>query len=383
MRQRAGRLRRQLSGDAAYEAFAPTPLPPDPPVAVDAETTALLVDAHRRLALLEGAARQIPNVDLVLALYARKEALMSAQIEGTQATLEDVFDPTVEETANRDVADVVNYVRAIDHAVARLREPPPAGLPLCGRLLLETHAILLAGARGEERTPGEFRRSQNWIGGVGSTIRTARYIPPAVEDMRESMNDLEVYLNAHDETDVLIKAALIHYQFETIHPFLDGNGRLGRLLITLYLIDQGILSRPVLYPSYYLKLNRVEYFDRLSQVRRNGDFEQWVRFFLRALAAAADDCLVTINRLAQLRARDSARLQAVGGRRLLAVWALLERTPIITVSGAAQSLAVSFNTAAKAVEALVSLGLIHPTSLARRNRTFAYTEYLEILRPGT
>jgi Fic family protein len=190
-------------------------------------------------------------------MYVRKEALMSSQIEGTQATLEDILDPLTDENVNRDAADVINYVKATDFAISRLRE-----LPLCNRLICETHAVLMEGAH--DKTPGEFRRSQNWIGGGGGTPKTARYIPPAPEDMRDAMYELEKYINRADNTDALVKAALIHYQFETIHPFLDGNGRLGRLLVTLFLMEKGVLSAPVLYISYALKRSRVEYYDRLT-----------------------------------------------------------------------------------------------------------------------
>ena len=253
MSNRAGREKHNMSGEAAYTSFVPAPLPPEPPLELDADTLAVLVRANRQLAALEGIAARIPNMPLFVSMYVRKEALMSSQIEGTQATLEDVLDPLLEDNTNRNVADVVNYIKATDYAVRRLDS-----LPLCNRLLRETHAVLMEGVRGQEKYPGEFRRSQNWIGGQGSSLKTARYIPPSPEDMEIAMSDLEKYINAEDGQDDLIRAALIHYQFETIHPFLDGNGRIGRLLITLYLMERRLLTSPALYISYFLKRNRVE-----------------------------------------------------------------------------------------------------------------------------
>ena len=210
-------------------------------------------------------------MDLFVSMYVRKEALLSSQIEGTQCTLDDILNPLMEENTNRNVSDVVNYIKATEFALNRLHS-----LPLCNRLIKETHAVLMEGVRGQEKSPGEFRYSQNWIGGQGSTIQNARYIPPNPEDMQTAMSDLEKYMNGDDLLDPLIQAALIHYQFETTHPFLDGNGRVGRLLITLFLMEKGILSRPALYISYFLKMNRIEYYDRMTQVRKTGDYEQWV-----------------------------------------------------------------------------------------------------------
>ena len=235
MNTRAGYFRQNLTGELAYSSFVPSSLPPNPPVVLDAEGVELLVAAHRQLALLEGLAARIPNMELFVSMYVRKEALLSSQIEGTQATLEDVLDPLVDVNANRDVADVVNYIRTTEFALRRRRE-----LPLCSRLIREMHGVLMEGVRGQEKYPGEFRRTQNWIGGTGSTLKNARYIPPNVEDMNAAMSALEAYMNAEDTLDPLIRTALVHYQFETIHPFLDGNGRIGRLLITLFLMEQNL-----------------------------------------------------------------------------------------------------------------------------------------------
>ena len=247
---RSGQYITNLSGEAAYKSFRPAPLPPE--IDVDQEMAAALADAARALATLDTLSAYIPNMNLFVSMYVRKEALMSSQIEGTQATLEDVLDPLIEQNANQNVADVINYIKATEYSLDRLNT-----LPLCNRLIKETHAVLMAGVRGQEKSPGEFRTSQNWIGAAGSTLKTARYIPPTPEDMIEAMSDLEKYINSDDALDVLIQAALLHYQFETIHPFLDGNGRIGRLLITLFLIEKKALSTPALYISYYL--NKLPY----------------------------------------------------------------------------------------------------------------------------
>ena len=282
MSNRAGTLVSNLSGDMAYQSFRPAPLPPNPPIEFSGELVTKLIDANKNLATLDGLSLRIPNMDLFVSMYVRKEALLSSQIEGTQCTLDDILNPLMEENTNLNVSDVVNYIKATEFALNRLHT-----LPLCNRLIKETHAVLMEGVRGQEKSPGEFRYSQNWIGGQGSTIRNARYIPPNPDDMQTAMSDLEKYMNSDDALDPLIQTALIHYQFETTHPFLDGNGRVGRLLITLFLMEKGILSRPALYISYFLKMNRVEYYDRMTQVRKTGDYEQWVIFFLQALSDSA------------------------------------------------------------------------------------------------
>ena len=380
---RAGRLVDNLSGGMAYKSFCPAVLPPYPALEINSEMMGLIVQANIAVALLDERAAKLPDTDLLVSMYVRKEALLSSQIEGTQATLEDIFSPFVEENANRDVADVVNYIRATDYALKRLRE-----LPLCNRLLKEVHEILMAGARGQERNPGEFRRSQNWIGGAGSTIKTARYIPPNVDDMEQAMHDLESYINAENELDNLVDIALIHYQFETIHPFLDGNGRLGRLLITLYLMEKGLLKNPALYISYYLKANRVEYYDRMTEVRNSGNFEQWVCFFLQAVAMSAADAALTIDRLLSVR-EFSLRLieqEKMNGRAqatLRKVFAYIEGNPIIEIGKTAKMIGVSFNTAAKAVQKLVDLGILKQEESKGKARIFSYHQYLSILREGT
>lgn len=380
MPERAGTLVHNLSGDAAYWSFRPSPLPPDPALALDGAIKNLLIDASRALTNLERFAQLIPSTDLFISMYVRKEALLSSQIEGTQCTLEDMLDPELDVNANLDAGEVVNYVRAAQFALERMQT-----LPLCNRLLRETHAILMEGVRGEEKNPGEFRRNQNWIGPAGCGLKDARYIPPNTDDMTTALDDLERYINEDTPYPPLIDAALIHYQFETIHPFLDGNGRIGRLLILLYLIEKNLLTKPVIYVSYFLKKNQLEYYDRISEVRRTGNYEQWVRFFLEAVNAAALDATDTIWALSELHNANLARLP-VSKRQtdtLRRLFDHIEQHPIITVRQTADDLGLSYNTIAKAVKKFVALGILQETTNASRNRVFAYEDYLAILRQDT
>ncbi|WP_367569353.1 Fic family protein [Lacrimispora sp.] len=378
--ERSGIYKTNLSGEMSYKSFLPSPLPPVPPIDLDGETVNLLIEAHKQLAVLESIASRIPNVALFVSMYIRKEALLSSQIEGTQATLDDILDPLLEENANRDVADVVNYIKATEFALERRKE-----LPLCCRLIREIHAVLMEGVRGQEKSPGEFRISQNWIGGQGSTLKNARYIPPAPEDMVTAMSDLEKYINEDDGLDLLIRAGLIHYQFETIHPFLDGNGRVGRLLITLFLMEKGLLTTPALYISYFLKQNRIEYYDRMTEVRSKGNYEQWVRFFLQAIFESARDAVETIDRLTALHDKNTAVVETLGRSAKTAgrVFTYLESNPIIDIKKTASFLGLSYNAVAGTVDKLVQCGILVQTSNAAKNRTFAYDEYLQILRKDT
>lgn len=380
MQNRAGSWKTNLSGDLSYKSFLPHPLPPTPPVQMDEKMVSLLVKANNQLAVLERVSSSIPDINLFVSMYVRKEALMSSQIEGTQATLEDVLNPMAETNANRDVADVVNYIKATEYAVERLKT-----LPLCNRLMKETHALLMSGVRGQEKSPGEFRRSQNWIGGQGSTLKNARYIPPSPEDMETSMSALEKYMHEDSLLDPLIQAALIHYQFETIHPFLDGNGRIGRLLITLFLMDKQILTTPALYISYFLKKNRVEYYDRMTDVRSKGNFEQWITFFLLAVYESADDAVQTIDELTRLREKHETEISSMGraSKNVRLVFQYLQSHPIIDIGKTAEKLGITFNTVSAAISRLIQAGILVQTENTSRNRTFAYQEYLDILRKGT
>lgn len=347
---------------------------------MDEELVKLLIDANKQLAKLDTASQLISNADLFISMYVRKEALISSQIEGTQCTLDDVLDPEVEENANLDVSDVINYVKATQYALNRLKE-----LPLCCRLIREIHEVLMEGVRGQDKTPGEFRCSQNWIGPANCALKEARYIPPNVDDMQNAMMDLEKYINENTDYDPLIRVALIHYQFETIHPFLDGNGRIGRLLILLYLMEQGLLAKPVIYISYFLKKNQIEYYDRISEVRRSGNFEQWIRFFLEAVSKAASDSLEAINRLSTLHDTNVQRLPKTNRSKdnLRAVFDYIEQYPIIDIKRTAKELEISYNTVATAVKKLVEFGILQETTNAARNRVFAYEGYLGILRKDT
>ena len=381
MNNRAGAFVSNLTGEMAYQSFRPAPLPPNPPIALSGELVAKLVDANKKLAALDGLSARIPNMDLFVSMYVRKEALLSSQIEGTQCTLDDILNPLMEENTNRNVSDVVNYIKATEFALNRLHS-----LPLCNRLIKETHAVLMEGVRGQEKSPGEFRYSQNWIGGQGSTIRNARYIPPNPEDMQTAMSDLEKYMNGDDSLDPLIQAALIHYQFETTHPFLDGNGRVGRLLITLFLMEKGILSHPALYISYFLKMNRIEYFDRMTQVRKTGDYEQWVMFFLQALSDSAGDAIQTIDALTALHNQSVAKLGAFSKRQqtnLLKLFAYIETNPIIDIQKTAAALGLSYNTVSKMVTILVDEGILRQTDKAGKAKIYSYADYLDILRKDT
>ena len=378
--KRAGGYVDNLSGDAAYKSFKPNPLPPIPEIKMDDEMIRLLVDANKQLSKLDMASQLIVNIDLFISMYVRKEAVISSQIEGTQCTLDDVLDPEVESNANLDVSDVINYVKATQYAVNRLEQ-----LPLCCRLIREVHEVLMEGVRGQDKTPGEFRFSQNWIGPANCALKDARYIPPNVEDMENAMSDLEKYINENSEYDPLIRIALIHYQFETIHPFLDGNGRIGRLLILLYLMEQGLLAKPVIYISYFLKKNQVEYYDRISEVRRSGNYEQWIRFFLEAVSKAAIDSMESINQLLDLHEKNVSLLPKTNRSKdnLRILFDYIEQYPIIDIKRTANELSVSYNTVSTAVNKLVELGILRETTNAARNRVFAYEDYLKILRKDT
>jgi Fic family protein len=380
MNTRAGTYRTNFSGEAAYQSFVPSPLPPNPPIALTEDFVTLLVSANKQLSVLDALAARLPSVNLFISMYVRKEALMSSQIEGTQATLEDILNPQVTGNANRDVTDVVNYVKATEYAIKRLNT-----LPLCNKLLKETHAILMEGVRGQEKTPGQFRHSQNWIGATGSTLKNARYVPPTPEDMMDALGELEKYYNDSDGTDELIRAALIHYQFETIHPFLDGNGRIGRLLITLYLHHRGVLKTPALYISYFLKKNRVEYYDRMTAVRQNGNYEQWVKFFVEAIKECSEDATQNIDKLVALHNSNIDKISAFsqGKAATLKLFDYLEQNPIVEIATTAAALGVAYNTMTASIARLCDAGILVQTSTVNRKRTFCYQAYLDILREGT
>jgi Fic family protein len=364
---RAGRVVRQIAG---YRAFVPAPLPPDPPLAMDAELIRLLSDTDRALGRLDGVTSILPNADLFVAMYVRQEAVFSSQIEGTQSTLEDVLQFEVDETGRKlpkDVREVVNYVSAMNHGLDRLKT-----LPLSNRLIREIHDKLMIGVRGSEKTPGEFRRTQNWIGPPGCTLNTATFVPPAVTDMTEALGQLERFL--HDQTSLphLIHCGLVHAQFESIHPFLDGNGRVGRLLITLLLCERGILQRPLLYLSTYLKARRTEYYDRLTAVRYDGDWEGWLKFFLTGVFEVSVAAARTARQILELR---ESHRKLVEHPQLLDY---LFEQPIVTVSMVKAHLGCTFPTASKLIAQYAADGLLREITGRSRNRAFRYSSYLRL-----
>ena len=382
-KKRAGTLKKQLSGKMAYYSFYPSKLPPYPKIEIDNDITKKLIKAHKVLAILDDRATNIPNINLFISMYVQKEALLSSQIEGTQATLEDIFNPNINENINADVDDVVNYIKATKYAMKRLKT-----LPLCNKLLLETHKVLLSGARGKEKNPGEFRQSQNWIGGAGSTIKTARYIPPDVLSMKEALSDLEKYINSEDELDELIRIALIHYQFESIHPFLDGNGRIGRLLIVLYLLEKKVIKTPSLYLSFYLKEHRIEYYDRMSAIRETGDYEQWIKFFLEGIYVSGKSAIKTANELIVLREKNIKKLNSENYTKrtfetMMKIFHYLEAHPIIEIRKTSKDLSMAYNTVSLAIDRFEKLGILHLVKKQGRNKVYSYKEYIDILRNGT
>ena len=372
---RAGNYIKQPSG---YRAFIPVPLPPKPPVEMDSELTKLLSQADRVLGRLDGIGSVLPNPNLFVAMYVRQEAVLSSQIEGTQSTLEDILQFEVDEKSNdlpKDVEEVVNYVGAMNYGINRLNE-----LPLSLRLIREIHAKLMAGVRGQNRTPGEFRTTQNWIGPAGADLNSATFVPPPVPEMKEALDKFEKFL--HDESlPVLIHTGLAHAQFETIHPFLDGNGRVGRLLITFLLCQKGVLHQPLLYLSHYLKAHRAEYYDRLMAIRNDGDWEGWMKFFLRGVAAVSEEAINTSREIFTLREQhtevvnSSLGNSAASGLRLLDY---LYQQPIINVRLVEKRLQSSFVTANKLVEQFVKLNILKETTGGQRNRRYSYFPYLAL-----
>lgn len=377
---RSGEYIKNLTGEAEYSSFRPSALPPQPKLDISNDMMQKLIKANNELTRLETASKLIPNAELFVSMYVRKEALLSSQIEGTQCTLDDVLDPNIDTNKNLNIEEVVNFVRATTIALEKMHS-----LQLCNRLLKEIHQKLMSGVRGQGKNPGEFRRSQNWIGPANCTLKDAKYVPPNVEDMEIAMSDLEKYINNADEYDPLIRIALIHYQFETIHPFLDENGRIGRLLILLYLIDQKLLSKPVIYISYFLKKNQIEYYDRISEVRRNGNYEQWISFFLEAITAAAEDALLTAENLSKLHEKNIQLLPKSNRENdtVRTLFNYIEQYPIIDIGKTAKCLNCSYNTISNAVKKLMSLGILKETTNALRNRVFAYDSYLSILKKDT
>ena len=387
-------MRRELTGHyevtsttgEVVRAFVPAPLPPDPPVVLEGELQALHERALLACGRLDGISSLLPDPEHFLYAYVRREALLSSQIEGTQSSLSDLLLFELEEAPGvpfDDVVDVSSYVAGLDHGLARLRE----GFPLSSRLLREIHKRLLARGRGSERLPGEFRRSQNWIGGTRPSH--ASFVPPPPALVEACMGQLEQFINGgslgEHSLPVLVRAALAHVQFETIHPFLDGNGRIGRVLIVLMLIDAGVLDQPLLYLSLFLKQHRSRYYALLDGVRQQGDWEAWLAFFLEGVEVTAAAAVATAQRLLALFRTDEARLEGLGrsGPSVRLGYAALRRRPLTSTKQLKELSGLSFPTASKAIDALVDLGIAREITGGRRNRLFAYDAYLAILGEGT
>lgn len=371
-----------LPGAGGYEpwkAFVPAPLPPVPPPEIDAEIQQLLESATLALGRLDGLAVVLPETDLFLYTYVRKEAVLSSQIEGTQSSLSDLLLFEVDAAPGApldDVQEVSRYVAAMTRGLKRINE----GFPVSVRLMKELHSALLARGRGSEKQPGEFRTSQNWIG--GTRPGNAAFVPPPPEYVLECVGELEKFLNDENQRlPVLIKAALAHVQFETIHPFLDGNGRIGRLLITLYLCSQKLLNEPLLYLSLFFKENRDEYYRLLQAVRTEGDWEEWLRFFLRGVRETAERAAAAAQKLMSLAAKDAERIQKVGrsAGSALRVHQCLQRQPITTIRAMSAATGLSVPTVTKALQVLQQLRIARPLAPKFRNRTFAYDAYLKTL----
>ena len=372
--ERAGRFRPQLTG---YEAFMPKSLPPDPPLQWGTDLLGRLSEATTALGRLDGLADSLPNPDLFVASYVRREAVLSSQIEGTQSSLDDVLAHEVEARVtglHADVAETFNYVRAMGVGLGLLDE-----LPLSGRLIRRVHEELMTGVRGQERSPGEFRTSQNWVGPKGCTLETAAFVPPSPDDLPTSIRDLEVYLNDSDDPP-LVLAGLAHAQFETIHPFLDGNGRVGRLLITLVLVERRVLTRPLLYLSLFLRQNRSEYYGRLNAIRTQGDWEGWLEFFLTGVAATASDAARVAGELSALT--EEHRRTSVSqnlGRYGWPLLDLLAEQPIVTIKHVCTQLGATPSTVGRLLDGLDALGIVDEVTGRRRNRVYRYSPFLDIL----
>ena len=383
-----GRYARSTVGGEEVAAFVPHALPPvDPPVVVDAALAERLRAAEQALVRLELAGEMVPSLDWFIYAFVRKEAVLSSQIEGTQATLVDLLtfeaQGGAEQNAapNADVEEVCNYLDALAYARAQLATPK--GLPLSMRLLSETHSRLMRGVRGAEKLPGEVRRSENWIG--GSRPGNAAYVPPPPQVLGEVLGAFEKYLHADDSLPPLVRAGLLHVQFEIIHPYLDGNGRIGRLLVTLLLEHWKLLTKPLLYLSLFFKRHREDYYRRLNAVRVDGDWEGWLDFFLDGVGTIADEAVASARDLFALVAADRAHVLAHEGMSVVALrlFELLPRHPVVTVASVMKLVETTKPTAGRAIELLVAAGVLVETTGKRRDRSFVYRGYLDRLRVGT
>jgi len=375
---RSGYFRKLPTG---YTAFFPTPLPPEPTLVMDREVQLLLSQADRALGGLNMVATVLPNPDLLVFMFIRKEALLSSQIEGTQSSLVEVLGADEDDIPTVGVGEVLNYIKAMKHGLHRLKVDD---FPMSLRLIREIHGVLMQQVRGgaTHLTPGEFRTSQNWVGGTSPA--NARFVPPPPGELMEILDQFEKYLHEDDGLPPLIRCGLLHYQFETIHPFNDGNGRIGRLLITLYLVWKGLLNEPMLYLSAYLKAHQQEYYDRLTQVRTDGNFEAWTRFFLGGICEVSDMVANTTRRIQALERDDSRKLidAGAGAYGLLLLRGLMQQ-PVVMVKDVEHMVGVSYSTANNLIATCEKLGILEKMSDQKRNRRFKYKQYLDILSEGT
>ncbi len=374
---RAGRYQTQPAG---HRAFVPAPLPPDPPVRLQGEVQTLLSRADRAIGRLDGSVQTLPNPDLFVFMYVRKEAVLSSQIEGTQSSLQDLLAAESElfgvGDRAHDVDEVVNYVRAMNHGLARLKE-----LPVSMRLIREIHERLLEGVRGGRLTPGEFRRTQNWIGPGGCTLAEATFVPPPPDIVPEALGDLERFLHGRSDLPMLVKIGLAHAQFETIHPFLDGNGRVGRLLITFLLTEQAVLHKPVLYLSHYFKRHRAAYYEHLQAIRDEGDWERWLVFFLRGVTEVSAEATETARRILALREEHRTAITSELGRAAGNGHKVLETLfdrPIVSVSGVRKVIGTTYAAANTLVARMAALGILVEITGYVRNRRFRYDPYVRL-----
>ncbi len=374
-----GRSGRYFNQPTGYRAFVPAPLPPDPSIRMTGELQTLLSSADRALGRLDGSIETLPNPNLFVLMYVRKEAVLSSQIEGTQSSLQDVLAAEAKvltPTLPKDVDEVINYVGAMNYGLERLRE-----LPISVRLIKEIHERLLKGVRGAHLTPGELRRSQNWIGPGGCSLNEATFVPPPPHVVPEALGDLETFLHSSSDLPQLIQIGLAHAQFETIHPFLDGNGRVGRLLITFLLCQREILLKPVLYLSHFFKQYRSEYYERLQAVRDKGDWEGWLAFFLRGVAAVSKEATETARRILALREEHRAAVTSRLGRTAANGHLVLEhlyRRPILSVTDVRDLTGTSYAAANDLVSRLAEIGVLHEITGQKRNRRFRYQPYIDI-----
>lgn len=376
-----GKLVTQGSSPEPFKSFVPKPLPPDPPIEFHPELVDLMERANLALGRLDGLARLLPDLQLFLYFYVRKEAVLSSQIEGTQSSLSELllFEARqLEGPPTDDVVEVSNYVAALQFGLKRLKQDFPISI----RLIKDMHGVLLAKGRGKDRDPGQFRISQNWIG--GTRPGNAVYVPPPREGVVPLMGQIESFYHEHRALPALVRAALIHVQFETVHPFLDGNGRLGRLLITLILVADAILAEPLLYLSLYFKKHRSTYYDLLQKVRFEGDWEEWLEFFFTAVLETAQQAVTTSHEVLQLFQRDRARVEKLGRIRgsTMLVHGLFQRKPFLTITAASKELKLSQPAVTNAMLALERLGIVKENSGRSWNRVFVYTKYLRVMTEG-